>query len=103
MKKRFWGCVVLAVALTACGTNDTTYQPNDDAVAMGGEAARVVSLSDHADTMALQRAIIDARAQHDEYVLTGQEGKARDFAKAFTDSLRRCDPEVANELFGTTK
>ena len=92
----------LALAVMACSRgNSDDYQvaDPDDAVARGHEAAWMVAHVDHADTIALQRAILDARAIHDEYVLTGEDGAAQDFEQAFIDSLRRADEQLAAEIF----
>lgn len=81
--------------------HDPGQQPAnpDDAVARGHEAAWVLTHTDRSDTIALQRAILDARATHDAYVLTGEDDAAQDFEQAFIDSLRRADPQLAQEIF----
>lgn len=95
---------MLLLAVVACGGNS---QPDaqqgmspDSAVVRGHEAAWIVAHTDHADTIALQRAILDARALHDQFVLMGQDDAASDFEQAFIDSLRRVDPSLAREIFG---
>lgn len=92
----------LALAGVACSggnSDDCQIADPDDTVARGHEAAWMVAHADHSDTIALQRAILDARATHDEYVLTGQEDAAHDYEKAFIDSLRRADEQLAAEIF----
>lgn len=96
--------LMLLLAVVACGGNS---QPDaqqgmspDSAEAKGHEAAWIVAHTDHADTIALQRAILDVRAQHDQFVLMGQDDAASDFEQAFIDSLRRVDPSLAREIFG---
>lgn len=99
---RWLAYLLFALAALACskGSGDDCQVVNpDDAVARGHEAAWMVAHVDHADTIALQRAILDARAIHDEYVLTGEEGAAQDFEQAFIDSLRRADAQLAAEIF----
>ena len=86
MAKRLTYLLLLLSAM-ACGGNS---QPD----------AQQGMSPDHADTIALQRAILDARAQHDQFVLMGQDDAASDFEQAFIDSLRRVDPGLAREIFG---
>ena len=96
--------ILLMLVAGACGGGDQTAQRQvadpDDAVARGHEAAWAVAHTDHTDTIALQRAILDARATHDQYVLTGEDEAAQDFEQAFADSLRRVDPQLARQIFG---
>ena len=96
--------VVLVLSAVACrGSHQADGQPvadPGDAVAQGHQAAWNVAHTDHADTIALQRAILDARALHDQFVLMGQDDAASDFEQAFIDSLRRVDPSLAREIFG---
>ena len=94
--------LLLALCALACSSgnsDDCQVADPDDAVARGHEAAWMVTHADRNDTIALQRAILDARATHDEYVLTGHEDAAQDFEQAFIDSLRRADPQLAQEIF----
>lgn len=94
--------LLLALAAMACsrgGGDDCQVVDPDNAEARGHEAAWTVAHTDHTDTIALQRAILDARAIHDEYVLTGEEEAAQDFEQAFIDSLRRADKQLADEIF----
>lgn len=90
---------MLAITYSCGNSNEQQVADPNDAVARGHEAAWMVSHADHNDTIALQRAILDARAIHDEYVLTGQDDAAKDFEQAFIDSLRRVDPQLAQEIF----
>lgn len=86
----------------ACGGAKTDAQQNADpthAVARGHEAAWMVAHVDVGDTIALQRAILDARAIHDLFILSGEEDAAQEFERAFADSLRRLSPQLANEIF----
>ena len=102
MVKKF-AYALLALLAVACGgkqqADDQQEADPDDAVARGQEAAWTVAHTDHADTIALQRAILDARATHDQYVLTGEDDAAQDFEQAFADSLRRVDPQLAQQIF----
>ena len=95
---------LLALLAVACGgkqqADDQQTADPDDAIVHGHEAAWAVAHTDHTDTIALQRAILDARATHDQYVLTGEDEAATDFEQAFADSLRRIDPQLARQIFG---
>ena len=101
---RQWAAyIMLAMAVAACSggqDNEQQVADPDDAVVRGHEAAWTVAHTDRTDTIALQRAILDARATHDEYVLVGEEDAAHDFEQAFIDSLRRVDAQLAQEIFG---
>ena len=77
--------VVLVLSAVACrGSHQADGQP----------------VADPGDAVALQRAILDARATHDQYVLTGEDEAAQQFEQAFADSLRHCDPSLAQQIFG---
>jgi len=95
--------VLLALLAVACGgKRQADGQPAaapDDAAGRGHQAAWAVAHTDHADTIALQRAILDVRATHDLYVLNGDDDAAQDFEQAFAGSLRRADPQVAEQIF----
>ena len=91
---------LLAVAAPAC-TSAPEVDP--DIARQAGEAARAVAETDHADTLALQRAIVDARVQADKFLLTGNPDAAEQFEQAFADSLKVYDPQLANEIFPPEK
>lgn len=73
----------------------TQRTPNE----LGHEAAWTVAHIDPTDTTALQRAIMEARATHDSYVLTGDQQAASRFEQAFSDSLFRALPQLAQQIF----
>lgn len=91
---------LLAISAMSC-KQAVHEQPldTDDATHRGHEAAWAVAHADHTDTIALQRAIIDARSIHDQYVLTGDDKQAMEFEQAFADSLRHIDPQLASQIF----
>ena len=91
---------LLAVAAPAC-TSAPEVDP--DIARQAGEAARAVAETDHADTLALQRAIVDARVQADKFLLAGNPDAAEQFEQAFADSLKAYDPKLSNEIFPPEK
>ena len=94
--------LALLAALTACSgekAQEALPTGHDEVAAMAGRAARQVMAADHTDTLALQQAIVAARAECDAYRLTGEPDCADVYQQAFIDSLRQCDPAVAREVF----
>lgn len=91
---------LLALLAPAC-TSAPEVDP--DIARQAGEAARAVADTDHADTLALQRAIVDARVRHDRLLLTGDQAAAQAFEQAFADSLKAYDPKLSNEIFPPEK
>ena len=97
---------VALLLLAACGGNQQENAPanaSETPAQQGYDAAWTVAHTDHTDTIALQRAIIDARARHDRFVLMGDDEEAQAFEQAFADSLRHIDPEIATIIFGEIK
>lgn len=90
---------LLCCTAVGCGSASSDAATDRDVAAQAAEAARAVAATDHSDTLALQSAIVDARAMHDRYLLTGNPEAAEQFEQAFADSLRVYDPQIANEIF----
>lgn len=70
-------------------------QARKDAIA----AAEAIALSDHNDTLDMQRAIVDAYATRSHMLINGNEKAAKEFDKTLKEELQRLDPELANEVF----
>ena len=66
-------------------------------------AAGAIAVSDHSDTLDLQRSIVDAHATRSQLTMAGNDEAAQAFDEALRDELRRVDPQVAQELFPDKK
>ena len=63
------------------------------------EAASAIAVSDTTDTLAMQRAIIDAYATRSKMALDGNERAAQAFDEVLEKELKRLNPDLAVEIF----
>lgn len=61
-------------------------------------AARLIATS-QTDTMAMQHAILDAKAMQSEYILAGDTAAVRAFDEAFREKIGNEDPDLASAVF----
>ena len=94
---------MLLLAVVACGGNS---QPDaqqgmspDSAEAKGHEAAWIVAHTDHADTMALQQAILEAKAIQSQWAMKGDSAAVRDFEEGFAQHLMTNDTSLYHAIF----
>ena len=80
------GVVELTVVGTYPGAGDAVYLPFPAAMRL-------------CDTLAMQRAIIDAFATRSQMKLNGDEKAAAEFDKALEEELKRLAPDLAAEVF----
>ena len=90
--------ILLAVAALMCGCGHRSKYA-DEAKALAEESAAVLVATDHSDTLALQRAILEAKAKQGKYSLLGDSVAVKIFEEAFEQYLRDNDEALARELF----
>ncbi|MBR1804720.1 MAG: hypothetical protein IJ775_07470 [Muribaculaceae bacterium] len=103
--------IIVALILTGCScgrnedktaqvaTDSTMSISAHDAEQLAIAAAGAIALSDSTDTLAIQRAIVDAYATRSKMVLEGNEQAAEAFDQALQKELQRLNAALANEIF----
>lgn len=69
----------------------------------GMRAAAALVAVDHADTMAMERAVMDAKAKQSVYALQRDSAAVRAFDDAFGVYLKQKDPNLYNSIFAQDK
>ena len=94
--------VVLAAAalVSGCGggSSATSTRAAEARTRAIEAAARLIATS-HTDTMAMQHAILDAKAMQSEYILAGDTAAVRAFDEAFREKIGNEDPDLASAVF----
>lgn len=93
--------LAVAVAALLVLTSCHRTPPPDTTAAReaGGRAAVALTGVDHADTLALQSAILKVRAAADSFALAGDSVGAEAFDEAFRTSLAEKDPALHRAIF----
>lgn len=94
--------VLLAAAalVSGCGGGSSaTSTRAAEARARAIEAAARLIATSHTDTMAMQHAILDAKAMQSEYILAGDTAAVRAFDEAFREKIGTEDPDLASAVF----
>ncbi|MBP5560596.1 MAG: hypothetical protein J6X70_02185 [Muribaculaceae bacterium] len=89
----------IAVAMAACGSGEGQSPRSDEAREEGLAAATRLVNTDHSDTLAMQEAILDARATASKYMILDDTVALKVFDEAFHEYLKEKDPQLANEIF----
>lgn len=69
----------------------------------GMRAAAALVAVDHADTMAMERAVMDAKAKQSVYAMRRDSAAVRAFDDAFSAYLKQKDPNLYNSIFAQDK
>ena len=69
-----------------------------EAAKEGREAAKAIITKNWTDTMALQLALLDARAQNSKYEMAGKTECKAKFDSAFFSTIRTVRPDLADQL-----
>lgn len=102
----------LAATMLLCscgGSNDssassTTTKVNDNEIeVLAQNAAQVIASCDRTDTFAIQRAIIDARAQRSSLVINGNDEGAKVYDEALKAALHKLNPQLCDTIFDKSK
>lgn len=98
----------LAALLMLCscgGSEQKTIVPingsDDEIAAIAQAAAQRIVDCDRTDTLAIQEAIMAARAERSAFAIAGKEDGARTYDKALEEALRKLDPQLCDTIFAT--
>lgn len=95
----YMGFVLCVLAVASCGGAHDEASPDSEAGRLGAQAAAVVVATDHADTMALQQAILEAKAIQSQWVMKGDSTAVRDFEEGFAQHLMTNDTSLYHAIF----
>ena len=84
-----------AVDFTKGKVNELTQK----AIATATKAAKAVVETNHSDTLAMQNAILEAKAMQSEFQVTGDTAVINSYNRAFKKYLQENDPGLAKEMF----
>ena len=90
--------MLVTVALASCANNQLSTQSETARAEARDAAARLVTV-DHGDTLALQRAILDARAIASRYMLDGDSLAVKAFDEEFETYLAEHDMPLHDAIF----
>jgi len=95
--------LLVALALTtACASkngSEDTKALTQKAIATATKAAKAVVETNHSDTLAMQNAILEAKAMQAEFQVTGDTSVINSYNRAFKKYLQENDPGLAKEMF----
>ncbi len=93
--------LIAIVTMGACGhkktqeTSELALKAAEVATAM----AKKVVESDHADTLAMQNAILEAKAEQAQFQVADDTAAINNYNRAFKKYLQQHDPDLAKEIF----
>jgi len=89
--------VILAVLMGACAEKKSPLDA--EARDSGMRAAAALVIIDHTDTMAMERAVMDAKAKQSVYALKRDSAAVRAFDEAFRSYLKEKDKPLYQSIF----
>lgn len=92
---------IATLALSACGGGEKNPTPRHDSEAWqaGEQAAAALVTVNHADTMAMQQSILDAKSVQSRWIMQGDSLSVIDFEEAFAGYLETHDTELYQAIF----
>ncbi len=97
MRRLLYIAAVMAVVMGGCAEKKSPFDA--EARDSGMRAAAALVAVDHTDTMAMERAVMDAKAKQSVYALQRDSAAVRAFDEAFRSYLKVKDPELYNSIF----
>ena len=101
--KRWVAITATTVALVSCSGGSADDFDETQVRQQAARAAVIIANSHGSDTLEMQRAIVAADAMRSDYIVKGQQRAAEFFDQVLADSLKARDPEMAAEIFPSTK
>lgn len=101
MRHLLYIVAVMAVLLAACGEKKSPLDA--EARDSGMRAAAALVAVDHTDTMAMERAVMDAKAKQSVYALKRDSAAVRAFDDAFRSYLKEKDRPLYQSIFPDEK
>lgn len=80
-------------------SNSKESKLKDKAIKVATEAAKQLVETDHTDTLAMQNAVLEAKALQAEFQVADDSIAVASFNRAFKDYLQENDPSLAKEIF----
>lgn len=98
------GFIISAILFaTSCGGNEQKVPADDashdDIIAMAQVAANRIAACDQNDTLAMQTAVMDARAERSAFAIAGRKDATETYDKALHDKLQELNPQLCNTIF----
>ncbi len=97
MKQLLYIAAAVAVLLVSCGEKKSPLDA--EARDSGMRAAAALVVVDHTDTMAMERAVMDAKAKQSVYALKRDSAAVRAFDEAFRAYLKEKDRALYQSIF----
>lgn len=97
MRQLLYLVAVLAVLLAGCAEKKSPLDA--EARDSGMRAAAALVAVDHTDTMAMERAVMDAKAKQSVYALQRDSAAVRAFDDAFRSYLKEKDRSLYQSIF----
>ena len=93
--------LLAAMLLVGCGEKKSPLDA--EARDSGMRSAAALVAVDHTDTMAMERAVMDAKAKQSAYVLKRDSAAVRAFDEAFRSYLKEKDKVLYQSIFPEVK
>ncbi len=94
---------ILAVLALLAGCSEKKSPLDADARDSGMRAAAALVAVDHTDTMAMERAVMDAKARQSTFALKRDSAAVRAFDEAFRSYLKEKDSQLYHPIFPESK
>jgi hypothetical protein len=101
MRHLLYKVALLAVVMGGCAEKKSPLDA--EARDSGMRAAAALVAVDHTDTMAMERAVMDAKAKQSVYALKRDSAAVRAFDEAFRSYLKEKDRPLYNSIFPADK
>ena len=98
MRKTVVTTIALVALLLATGCNKPSASEKE-AAARAEQAAAAVIATNHADTLAMQQSILDAKVLQSQYAIKGESGAVKAFDNAFEAYLKEHDSALWQQIF----
>lgn len=102
MRRLFLYCVAI-VALASCGGGDgngvVVVTGDDEIGQIACEAAERIAGCDRKDTLAMQNAIMEARAERSTFAISGNDKAALTYDEALRKRLGELDKNLCDTIF----
>lgn len=101
--KRFFTYCAVAVMLASCNSGDgngvVVVTGDDEIGQIASEAAERIVGCDRNDTLAMQNAIMEARAERSTFAISGNEDAATTYDEALHKRLEELDKDLCDTIF----
>ena len=98
MRKTVVTTIALVALLLAAGCNKPSASEKE-AAARAEQAAAAVIATNHADTLAMQQSILDAKGLQSQHAIKGDSGAVKAFDNAFEAYLKEHDSALWQQIF----